>query len=101
MKILDDFLAKVGTDKVLHFLGGGFICSLISFVVILQEPTLTWWQKISAVTIGAVFVLVISILKELLLDDKPGWKDVWAAMLGSLLVYLAVALGVWFEFLMN
>ena len=100
MKILDDFLAKVGTDKVLHFFGGGFICSLISFVVILQEPLVSW-EKVSAVTIGAVFVLIISILKELLLDDKPDWKDVWAAMLGSLLVYLAVALGVWFEFLMN
>lgn len=100
MKILDDFLAKVGTDKVLHFLGGGFICSLITFVVILQEPLVSW-EKVSAVTIGAVFVLIISILKELLLDDKPDWKDIWAAMLGSLLVYLAVALGVWFEFLMN
>lgn len=100
MKILDSFLGKVGTDKVLHFLGGGFICSLITFVVILQEPLVSW-EKVSAVTIGAVFVLIISILKELLLDDKPDWKDVWAAMLGSLLVYLAVALGVWFEFLMN
>lgn len=100
MKILDSFLEKVGTDKVLHFLGGGFICSFITFVVILQEPLVSW-EKVSAVTIGAVFVLIISILKELLLDDKPDWKDIWAAMLGSLLVYLAVALGVWFEFLMN
>lgn len=100
MKILDSFLEKVGTDKALHFLGGGFICSLITFVVILQEPLVSW-EKVSAVTIGALFVLIISILKEVLLDDKPDWKDVWAAMLGSLLVYLAVALGVWFEFLMN
>lgn len=99
MKILDDFLAKVGTDKVLHFLGGGFICSLISFVVILQEPTLTWWQKISAVTIGSVFVLIISILKEIFWDDRPDWIDVAAAMLGCLLVYMFVGIGVLFGYL--
>lgn len=30
MKELDNLIQKVGNDKVLHFLGGGFICSLIS-----------------------------------------------------------------------
>lgn len=100
MKILDVFLEKVGTDKALHFLGGGFICSLITFVVILQEP-LVWWEKISAVSIGTVFVLIISILKELLFDDKPDWIDLCAAMLGAFFVYIAVGLGVWFAFLSN
>lgn len=98
MKILDDFLAKVGTDKVLHFFGGGFICSLISFVVILQEPTLTWWQKIAAVTIGTVIVLILSIWKEWLLDKKFDWWDIFAAMTGCLWVYLAVGIGVLFEY---
>lgn len=97
MKILDDILKKVGVDKVLHHILGALICALISFVVILQEPSLLGWQKIAAVTIGAVFVLIISVLKEILFDDKPDWKDVVAAMLGCLWVYLAVGAGVWFS----
>lgn len=99
MKILDSFLKKIGTDKALHFFGGGFGCSLVSFIVILQEPTLTWWQKIAAVTIGAVFVFILSILKEIFWDERPDWIDVAAAMLGCLLVYMFVGIGVLFNFL--
>ena len=99
MKILDDFIAKLGHDKFDHFALGGFICALISFVVILQESSMLWWQQIGSVTIGAVFVLIISVIKEILFDDKPDWKDVGAAMLGCLLVYASVGLGTWFNYL--
>lgn len=99
MKVLDDFLKKIGHDKFDHFVLGGFICSLISFVTILQESGLIWWQQIVSVTIGAVFVLIISVIKEILFDDKPDWKDVGAAMLGCLLVYASVGLGTWFNYL--
>lgn len=99
MKVLNDFIAKLGHDKVMHFLGGGLICAIISFVVILQESGMEWWQQIGAVTIGAVFVLIISVIKEILFDDKPDWKDVGAAMLGCLLVYASVGLGTWFNYL--
>ncbi|MCI7357083.1 MAG: hypothetical protein MSK40_05175 [Parabacteroides sp.] len=99
MKVLDDFLKKIGHDKVMHFLGGGFICSLISFVTILQESGMLWGQQIGAVTIGTVFVLIISVIKEILFDDKPDWKDVGAAMLGCLWVYAAVGIGTWFNLL--
>lgn len=99
MKVLDDFLRKVGHDKFDHHVLGGFICALISFVVILQESSLLWWQKIGAVTVGAVIVLIISIIKEIMFDDKPDWKDVGAAMLGCLWVYAAVSIGVWFNYL--
>lgn len=97
MKILDDFIANIGHDKFDHFILGGFICALISFVVILQESGMLWWQQIGAVTIGAVFVLIISVIKEILFDDNPDWKDVGAAMLGCVCVYAAVGLGTWFN----
>lgn len=37
MKELDDLVKKVGNDKVLHFLGGAWICAVISFVVMFQK----------------------------------------------------------------
>lgn len=71
MVALENLIQKVGNDKVLHFLGGGFICSLISFVVILQESGLTALEQVSAVLIGTIFVLILSVIKELIADDKP------------------------------
>lgn len=97
MKVLDNLINKVGNDKVLHFLGGGFICSFISFILILQESGLTAWEKVSSVLIGTVFVLILSVLKELIADDKADWMDVLASILGCVPVYIAVGIGVWFN----
>ena len=97
MVALDNLIQKVGNDKVLHFLGGGFICSFISFIVILQESGLTALEQVSTVLIGTVFVLILSVLKELIADEKADWMDVLASILGCVPVYIAVGIGVWFN----
>lgn len=97
MVALDNLIQKVGNDKVLHFLGGGFICSLISFVVILQESGLTAWEQVSSVLIGTIFVLILSVLKELIADDESDWYDVLASFLGCIPVFVCVGLGAWFN----
>ena len=97
MKSLDNLIGKLGNDKTLHFLGGGFICSFISFLLILQESGLTAWEKVSDVLIGTIFVLILSVLKELIADDESDWYDVLAAVLGCIPVYIAVGLGAWFN----
>lgn len=97
MKILDNLINKMGNDKVLHFLGGGFICSFISFVVILQESGLTAFEQVSMVLIGTVFVLILSVLKELIADEKADWMDVLASISGCVPVFVAVGLGAWFN----
>lgn len=98
MKELDDFLVKVGTDKILHHVVGALVCALVSFVVILQEGVVDW-RTVLAPTIGVVFVLFISVIKELFLDESREWKDVVWAMTGTLWVYAAVAIGVLFNYL--
>lgn len=97
MKVLDNLISKVGNDKVLHFLGGCSICSFISFIVILQESGLTPLEKVSSVLIGTVFVLILSVLKELIADDKADWMDVISSILGCVPVYIAVGIGAWFN----
>lgn len=99
MKIIDNLIGKVGYDKVFHYLGGGFICSLISFVVILQENSLSSLRKIAAVSIGTIVVFILSLMKELFFDKETDWKDVLASVLGCLPVFIAVAIGVWFNYL--
>lgn len=93
MKVLDDFLAKIGHDKFDHHVVGALICALISFVVILQDGVIDWYA-VAYPTIGAVSVLLISVVKELMLDDKPDWMDVVWSMAGCLWVYAFVAFGV-------
>lgn len=97
MKSLDNLIKKIGNDKTLHFLGGCSICSFVSFIVILQEGDLTPLEKVSSVLIGTVFVLILSVLKELIADDKADWYDVLAAVLGCIPVYIAVGLSAWFN----
>ena len=97
MKALDNLIGKLGNDKVLHFLGGCSICSFVSFIVILQESGLTLLEKVSSVLIGTVFVLILSVLKELIADDKADWMDVIASVLGCIPVFIAVAIGTWFN----
>lgn len=99
MKSLDNLIKKVGNDKVLHFLGGGLICSLVSFVVILQESGLSSLRKIAAVLIGTIVVTMLSVMKELFFDTEASWKDVLVSVLGCIPVFIAVAIGVLFNYL--
>lgn len=100
MKELDDLIKKVGNDKVLHFLGGGWICAIITFVVILQEGgSIGSWGKVSSVLIGTAVVVFLSVVKEIFLDDKADWIDVVAAVIGCVTIFASVGIGVFFNFL--
>lgn len=99
MKELDDFLGKVGVDKVLHLFVGAWICAMISFVTILQEGNIAWWITILMPVIGTIVAIVVSVIKELLLDDKPDWKDLLWTFYGCLTVFIAVGIGVLFNYL--
>lgn len=63
MKLLDNFLAKVGVDKILHHVVGALICALFTFVFILQDAIFDW-TAVAVPVIGSVVVLILSIVKE-------------------------------------
>lgn len=96
MKVLDDFLAKHGIDKILHHVVGALICALISFVFIIQNAMFDW-TAVAIPTIGAVVVLLLSVIKEYAFDAKVDWMDIVWAMAGCLWIYAAVAVGVLFN----
>lgn len=97
MKALDNLINKVGNDKVLHFLCGAWICALVTFVTILQEDNLNSLEKVGSVLIGTVIVIILSVIKELIMDEKADWMDVSAALGGCATIFSTVALGVWFN----
>lgn len=89
MKELDNFLEKVGVDKILHHLLGALICAFISFVVILQEGVIDW-HSLSYPFIGLVAVLFLSVIKEILFDDKADWMDVVWSVAGCVWVFIVL-----------
>lgn len=70
MKLTNWLISKIGSDKLLHFLGGAWITSI---------PSVFGWFGI---LIGVILTILLSIVKELI-DTTFDWKDICAAMIGS------------------
>lgn len=70
MKIVNNFLAKVGTDKVLHFL----VCALFVAYASMLGVEYMW---------GALILSpIVSIFKEVA-DGRFDFKDIIAGIIGS------------------
>lgn len=97
--MLDKLVNKLGADKIMHFLAGGWICAFITLVAIIQEGSrLSNTQLLFSPTIGFICVFVIAVLKELT-DTKFDWKDILATMIGAVTIYIATVIGVLFNVL--
>lgn len=95
---MNKFIEKIGMDKVAHFGVGGLICALFTFVFILQDlyilPLIPKWRIILFPLIGTIVTLFVSVLKEFFFDLKFDWKDIIAAIIGCITIFVAVAFGV-------
>lgn len=95
---LDEFINKIGSDKVTHFFAGCSICSLVSFVAILQEHELSYAAIMALPIIGTLVAAFVGAAKEVI-DKKFDPKDLLATVLGCIPVFISVAIGVWFNYL--
>lgn len=77
----------------------GYVCSLMTFVAMLQEHELSNGGKIGIVSIGAIAMLVLTLIISLVVDGKVRWQSLVACLVGCATVYVAVALGVWLNVL--
>lgn len=95
------FINKIGMDKIAHFSLGGFICALFTILFVLQDYstlyTMSPWRIAFIPTIGTVVTFVISVIKELIIDDTCDWKDILAAMIGCGVVYVINFIGIIFN----
>lgn len=56
-------------------------------------------MNIAAVLIGTVAVYILAAMKVFIMDTKTNWKDIWLPLLGCVPVFIAVAIGVLFNYL--
>lgn len=90
---------KIGLDKIAHFGVGGLICAFITFVIMLQEGLNVSLNNIVIPTIGSIIVFFISWIKEQFIDNEFNWYDIIAAMLGCIIIYIGIIIGVLFNIL--
>lgn len=95
---MQNFIEKIGMDKVAHFGVGGLITALFTIIFILQDMgTLIFhpWKMLLYPFIGAIITVVASVVKELF-DGTPDKKDVLAALIGSATIFVTVFVGILF-----
>lgn len=83
MKKLNDFVARFGTDRVLHFLVAAWFVSQFEIFGI-------WW-----VILSLPIVFGLSILKEKKFDESADKKDIIFAMAGAIFEFLSYILRSW------
>lgn len=83
MKFINEIIKKYGVDKLLHFLGGGWIVSIfIPFEWI-------------SIILGILLMLIASFIKEKWFDNTFDKNDIIAACIGgttSIITYLIIKL---------
>lgn len=93
---MNKFIKRIGMDKIAHFGIGGLITALFTMVFIIQDmPVFIMqpWRLLLMPFIGTVVTVFFSVIKELFFDVQRDWKDLYAALLGSVTVFVAAVFG--------
>lgn len=96
---MNKFIEKIGMDKVAHFGVGGLITALVTIALIGQDLdilVLSPWRMLLYPFAGSVVTALVSVVKELVIDEQRDWWDLYAALFGSATVFIAAFLGVLF-----
>lgn len=88
-----------GVDKAAHFGIGGLITAIFTIVFIVQDMGVLVfhpWKMLLYPFIGAAVTAIVSVAMERLMDEQPDWYDLYAALIGSAIVFVAVFFGILF-----
>lgn len=91
---MKEIVNKIGIDKIAHFGLGGLIAAFFTIIFMLQDCTEVGWNMLPWSAIGVIVTLVLSVVKEVIIDEVFEWRDIVAGVLGSLLVPAAIVIGV-------
>ena len=85
-------------DKLAHFGWGAMICAAVVLVCLLQEVSGPLsWSAVWVCLIGTIVAVVLEICNDFIVDMKWDWADVVATVLGTLVIWVATAIGIWFN----
>lgn len=93
---MNNFIEKIGMDKVAHFGVGGLITALFTIALMGQDLmvlAMQPWRLFLFPIAGTVVTILVSVAKEMLFDEQRDWKDLYAALIGSATVFVASAFG--------
>lgn len=76
MKLTDNLVRKVGSDKLLHFLIAGWLT---------QVGALINWETSLII---AILVITLNYFKEIKWDTKADMQDLYMAIAGSFLAFI-------------
>lgn len=88
-----------GVDKMAHFGIGGLITAIFTIVFIVQDMGVLVfhpWKMLLYPFIGAAVIAIVSVTKEMLFDEQPDWYDLYAALIGSAIIFVSVFFGILF-----
>lgn len=84
MKWLNGFIERTGADKLLHLAVGGWIVAKFCEA-----------GQIYGGLLGLLFLALISVIKERLMDDEADVMDIGFAMLGGFIEFGTYLLLLW------
>lgn len=88
MKLIDDFINKIGNDKLLHFLTGFCISAVFLLLCFLSNPEMIGtYKQVYAYITSFIIVGLVSVIKEFF-DDVFDNKDIFAAEIGAVIPVL-------------
>lgn len=94
------FKTLTAIDKQAHFGWGAMICAFITIITLLQDiASPLCWHYLLYCAIGTVAAMVFQVFKEFIIDDKIDTLDILATFLGTLVIWVAVAIGILFNLL--
>ncbi len=96
--MIEEFINKVGLDRIAHFGIGGVIFAAFNIAFLLSlcaglmpEPTL---RDILIAPLGGYFVAAFAgFIKEYFIDSKWDWWDIVATMAGPVFIHLCAIAG--------
>ncbi|MCM1219085.1 MAG: hypothetical protein NC548_31775 [Lachnospiraceae bacterium] len=87
-----------GMDKVAHFGIAAVIADFITIVCLLQDiSSPLHWNALGYCAIGTVVAIILALIKEFIIDEKIDWRDIMASALGTIPLWIAVAIGIGFN----
>lgn len=88
-------------DKIAHFGIGGLLTAVITIITVLQDGITDPSMLLTAPFIGHICTFILSVIKEYIVDDYVDWKDILAAMLGSMVIHASIGIGILFNIWSN
>ena len=88
MELIDNLIKKIGNDKLLHFLVGFCVSSVVLLLYFLLCPeTIGTYEQIYAYIVSFIIVGFVSVVKEFF-DDAYDNKDIFVAEIGAVIPIL-------------